>query len=211
MVPQLTSDIQISSTPWVRLFLMDMRSLGNVPLPIWKDTEAGLKCFTLYYKPLIRSLCHGNSSVPQIKLHIAAITYAETFSWSNCSVHNDNPLQYSGEFHGHRNLASYSPWGHRESDTTQWLSFIHLPARGMWIMRFYFLSIYHELYYLNRKFSKSRRKGTFTASLGRRMLPTESGILIPLRQVKGGMVKKWTCAYFLTWITVIWRVSCTLL
>ena len=79
MVPQLTSDIQISSTPWVRLFLMDMRSLGNVPLPIWKDTEAGLKCFTLYYKPLIRSLCHGNSSVPQIKLHMAAITYAENF------------------------------------------------------------------------------------------------------------------------------------
>ena len=44
---------------------------------------------------------------------------------------NGNPLQYSGEFHGHRNLASYSPWGHKESDTTERLSLIHSPARGM--------------------------------------------------------------------------------
>ena len=34
---------------------------------------------------------------------------------------NDNPLQYSrpGEFHGQRNLASYSPWGHKETDMTE--------------------------------------------------------------------------------------------
>ena len=24
-----------------------------------------------------------------------------------------------GEFHGQRNLAGYSPWGHKESDTTE--------------------------------------------------------------------------------------------
>ena len=29
-----------------------------------------------------------------------------------------------GEFHGQRSLASYSPWGRRQSDTTEWL---HLP------------------------------------------------------------------------------------
>ena len=27
-----------------------------------------------------------------------------------------------GEFHGQRNLAGYSPWGHKESDTTKQLS-----------------------------------------------------------------------------------------
>ena len=34
---------------------------------------------------------------------------------------NDNPLQYSrpGEFHGQRSLASYSPWGHKETDMTE--------------------------------------------------------------------------------------------
>ena len=131
MVPQLTSDIQISSIPWIFLLLMDVRSVGNVPLPICKDTEAGLQCFTLHNKPIIRSLCHGNSSVPQIKLHMAAITYVETFSWSNCSVHNGNPLQYSGEFHGHRSLAGYSPQGHKESDTTERLSLTHSPTREM--------------------------------------------------------------------------------
>ena len=31
------------------------------------------------------------------------------------------PLQYSlpGKFHGQRSLAGYSPWGHKESDTTE--------------------------------------------------------------------------------------------
>ena len=32
---------------------------------------------------------------------------------------NGYPLQYSGESHGQRNLAGYSPWDHKESDTTE--------------------------------------------------------------------------------------------
>ena len=34
----------------------------------------------------------------------------------------DNPLQYScleNQSHGQRSLAGYSPWGHKESDTTE--------------------------------------------------------------------------------------------
>ena len=27
-----------------------------------------------------------------------------------------------GKFHGQRNLAGYSPWGHKELDTTEWLT-----------------------------------------------------------------------------------------
>ena len=30
-----------------------------------------------------------------------------------------------GEFHGQRSLASYSPWGHQESDTTKQLIHTH--------------------------------------------------------------------------------------
>ena len=35
-----------------------------------------------------------------------------------------NPLQYSclENPHGQRNLAGYSPWGHKESDTTEGIS-----------------------------------------------------------------------------------------
>ena len=37
---------------------------------------------------------------------------------------HDNPLQYSflENPHGQRSLAGYSPWGHKESDTTERLS-----------------------------------------------------------------------------------------
>ena len=37
------------------------------------------------------------------------------------------PVFLPGEFHGQRSMAGYSPWGHKESDTTEWLrsTFIH--------------------------------------------------------------------------------------
>ena len=35
------------------------------------------------------------------------------------------PVFLPGEFHGQRSLASYSPWGGKESDTTEWLIHIH--------------------------------------------------------------------------------------
>ena len=28
----------------------------------------------------------------------------------------------TGEFRGQKSLAGYSPWGHKESDTTEWLT-----------------------------------------------------------------------------------------
>ena len=32
------------------------------------------------------------------------------------------PIFLLGEFHGQRSLAGYSPWGHKELETTQWLT-----------------------------------------------------------------------------------------
>ena len=39
---------------------------------------------------------------------------------------NGNSLQYSclEKSHGQRSLVGYSPWGHKESDTTEWLHFL---------------------------------------------------------------------------------------
>ena len=34
------------------------------------------------------------------------------------------PVFLPGEFHGQRNLAGYSPWGHKESDTTEQLTLL---------------------------------------------------------------------------------------
>ena len=36
------------------------------------------------------------------------------------------PVFLPGEFHGQRNLAGYSPWGHKESDTTEGLTLLTL-------------------------------------------------------------------------------------
>ena len=37
------------------------------------------------------------------------------------------PVFLPGEFHGQRSLVGYSSWGHKELDTTEWLT--HLPSR----------------------------------------------------------------------------------
>ena len=34
------------------------------------------------------------------------------------------PVFLPGEFHGQRSLVGYSPWGHKELDTTEWLHFL---------------------------------------------------------------------------------------
>ena len=33
------------------------------------------------------------------------------------------PVFLPGNFHGQRSLVGYNPWGHKESDTTEWLHF----------------------------------------------------------------------------------------
>ena len=35
------------------------------------------------------------------------------------------PIFLPGEFHGQRNLVDYSPWGRKESETTEWLIHTH--------------------------------------------------------------------------------------
>ena len=41
------------------------------------------------------------------------------------------PVFQPGEFHGQRSLAGYSPWGCKESDTTEWLS-THKTVWDLW-------------------------------------------------------------------------------
>ena len=40
-----------------------------------------------------------------------------TISWRR--KWHPTPVFFPGEFHGQRSLAGCSPWGHRESDTTE--------------------------------------------------------------------------------------------
>lgn len=41
------------------------------------------------------------------------------------------PVLLPGKFYGWRNLIGYSPWDHRESDTTEWLCF-HFQSSCCW-------------------------------------------------------------------------------
>ena len=36
------------------------------------------------------------------------------------------PVFLPGEFHEQKNLVGYSPWGHKELDTTEWLTHTHI-------------------------------------------------------------------------------------
>ena len=57
-------------------------------------------------------------------------------------IGNSNPLQYSclEKSHGWRNLVGYSPWGHKESDTTERLHFLFFLSNPHWT-GFVFLNI----------------------------------------------------------------------
>ena len=40
------------------------------------------------------------------------------------------PVFLPGKFHGHRSVVGYSPWGCKESDTTEWLSSSSISTLG---------------------------------------------------------------------------------
>ena len=50
-------------------------------------------------------------------------TWVQSLGWED-PLEEGNPLQYSclENPHGQRSLVGYSPWGHKESDTTEQLS-----------------------------------------------------------------------------------------
>ena len=77
--------------------------------------------------PWHASLTQYQVLVAQMVKHLPAVQ--ET--WGSISglgrslgEQNSNPLQYSclENPHGQRSLAGYSPWGHKESDRTEWLT-----------------------------------------------------------------------------------------
>ena len=47
------------------------------------------------------------------------------------------PALLLGEFHGQKSLAGYSPWGHKELDTNEWLTYFK--AFVLFLNRFYLL------------------------------------------------------------------------
>ena len=56
------------------------------------------------------------------------------------------PVFLPGKVHGWKSPAGYSPWSHKESDTTERLSTSLLPENGKWMDRLWLLLIYLNLF-----------------------------------------------------------------
>ena len=56
---------------------------------------------------------------------------------------NGNPLQYSclENPHGQRSLVGYSPWGHKESDTTEQLSAEYIQLHELTVLNLFLILI----------------------------------------------------------------------
>ena len=82
-----------------------------------------------------------NSLVAQMIKNLPAVqeTHVWSLGWEDLWVGKilwrrkwqPTPVFLPGEFHGQRILAGYSPWGHKESDRTEWLSLTHLGKIGV--------------------------------------------------------------------------------
>ena len=74
----------------------------------------------------------GDTSVKKKKKKHTSQYRRHTISWFDPWVRKIwrrawqlTPVSFPGEFHRQRSLAGYSPWGRKESDTTEQLSLTH--------------------------------------------------------------------------------------
>ena len=100
------------------------------PLFLWKQLTLDHQ---LFLKEDGNCICFLLTSVLNLKatlmvqmvknLPIIWETSAWSLGWEDPLEEGCNPLQYSclENPHGQRSLVGYSPWGHKESDTTEWL------------------------------------------------------------------------------------------
>ena len=82
-----------------------------------------LKSVTIWYeekgKNMYRSCQNQTSLVAQMVKNLPAMqeTWVGKIPWRRERL--PTPVFWPGEFHRQRNLAGYSPWGRKESDTTE--------------------------------------------------------------------------------------------
>ena len=85
------------------------------------------KLTKLFHQPNIKLIHKGQVAQTVKNPHEMRETWVQYLGWQDPGGGHSNPLQYSclQNPHGQRSLARYSPWGHKESDVTKWLSIAH--------------------------------------------------------------------------------------
>ena len=80
----------------------------------------------LYLACVVHSTSSYISVVAQLRKNLSAVreTWVRSLGWKDPLEKERLPILifWPGEFHGQRSLVGYSPWGHKESDTTEQLS-----------------------------------------------------------------------------------------
>ena len=134
--------VRCSSWPWWWRVLATESLLGLDPC--WAS-EAGSRCWLLPIEDL-QPLIHDQDfrNTKNIKEKETQSLSASIGPHRRCSFHpwvrkipwrskwQPTPLFLPGKSHGQRSLASYTPWGHKESDTTEQLSTHKYTCIGPW-------------------------------------------------------------------------------
>ena len=128
MLSSLRQGINTSLTfSHIGLFLIRYTTISTYPLPKYRGF---LKVIAEYWKQLSNlNMVHiilgfpdgsdGKESTCDVG-DLGSIPGLGRFSWRR--EWQPTPVFLPGEFHWQRSLVDYSPWGHKESDTTEWLN-----------------------------------------------------------------------------------------
>ena len=104
----------------------------------WTEEPGGLQSMGLQRMGHDGACMHGMyRSTANFLSFLQALSLERRRKWQLTSVF------LPGEFHGQKSLVGYSPWNHKESDTTEWLTLsleyeVHLffkPQNSRWIIQ----------------------------------------------------------------------------
>ena len=100
-----------------------------------------LKRFSNPYSRIYKSKWALSPAIAQIIRNLPTVQKtgvrslgSEDFLEKRMTTHS-SILFLPGEFHGQRRLVGYSPWGHKESDTNEWLTLCSLRSIGLFPWR----------------------------------------------------------------------------
>ena len=92
----------------------------------WKHPDSPLNCGSCPWGPTLLNEYNNHSERPWINLYLQALErqylYAPN-SWNQRRQWHPTPVLLPGTSHGQRSLVGCSPWGRKESDTTERLHF----------------------------------------------------------------------------------------
>ena len=86
-----------------------------------------------------------NILMVKVVIVLLLINYQHSLYASWSKKWQPTPVFLPGKFNGQRSLVSYSPWGHKELDTTEQLNAYHVPGT-MWGVLCILMHLFHRMW-----------------------------------------------------------------